>query len=78
MSRGADALDARPGRRRHARLGLNPAISSGVKTEDEGLYPVQHGYWLETMRAAVAAEEARMAAGVEHPVCAHSQACDHA
>ncbi|WP_430297574.1 benzoate 1,2-dioxygenase large subunit [Sinomonas sp. B1-1] len=36
-------------------LGLNP-ISSGVKTEDEGLYPIQHGYWREAMHAAIAEE----------------------
>jgi benzoate/toluate 1,2-dioxygenase alpha subunit len=36
-------------------LGINP-IRTGVRTEDEGLYPLQHGYWLQTMkRAAVAA-----------------------
>jgi benzoate/toluate 1,2-dioxygenase subunit alpha len=39
------------------KIGINP-LSSGAKTEDEGLYPVQHGYWAETMRKAVAAEEA--------------------
>lgn len=39
-----------------AKLGLNP-IASGVRTEDEGLYPIQHGYWLRTMRAAVEAEK---------------------
>ncbi len=38
-------------------IGLKP-ISSGVRTEDEGLYPIQHGYWVQTMRAAAAAEEA--------------------
>ncbi|CEA09641.1 2-halobenzoate 1,2-dioxygenase large subunit [Arthrobacter saudimassiliensis] len=43
------------------KIGLNP-ISSGAKTEDEGLYPVQHSYWAETMRAAVAAEEREAAA----------------
>lgn len=37
-------------------LGMHGVISSGVKNEDEGLYPVQHGYWLDTMRAALAAE----------------------
>ena len=37
------------------RLGIKP-IASGVRTEDEGLYPIQHGYWLQTMRDAVAAE----------------------
>jgi benzoate/toluate 1,2-dioxygenase subunit alpha len=39
------------------KIGINP-LSSGAKTEDEGLYPVQHGYWAEAMRKAVAAEEA--------------------
>jgi benzoate/toluate 1,2-dioxygenase subunit alpha len=58
-------------------IGLNPTLS-GVKTEDEGLYTVQHGYWLQTMQRAIAVEEARQAAGVEHVVCAHSQTCDHA
>jgi benzoate/toluate 1,2-dioxygenase alpha subunit len=58
-------------------IGLNPALS-GVKTEDEGLYTVQHRYWLETMQRAVATEEARQAAGIEHPVCGHQHACDHA
>jgi benzoate/toluate 1,2-dioxygenase alpha subunit len=33
-------------------------ISSGRKNEDEGLYPVQHGYWLTAMEAALQAEEA--------------------
>jgi benzoate/toluate 1,2-dioxygenase alpha subunit len=37
-------------------IGLNP-LMSGVKTEDEGLFVVQHTYWLETMKKAVAAEE---------------------
>lgn len=36
------------------RIGLNPRMS-GVRTEDEGLYTVQHRYWLETMKRAVAA-----------------------
>ena len=29
---------------------------SGVKTEDEGLYTIQHRYWVETMKKALAAE----------------------
>lgn len=29
---------------------------SGVKTEDEGLYTVQHRYWIATMKQALAAE----------------------
>ncbi len=44
-------------------LGMDGVLSSGVKTEDEGLYPIQHGYWLETMRKAVDAEAAAAAAG---------------
>lgn len=31
------------------KIGINP-ISSGVKVEDEGLYPIQHGYWADTLR----------------------------
>ena len=41
----------------HRPSGMDGVISSGAKNEDEGLYPVQHGYWLETMRAALAAEK---------------------
>jgi benzoate/toluate 1,2-dioxygenase subunit alpha len=38
-------------------LGLEP-VSSGQRTEDEGLYLVQHGYWKKAMRHAVDAETA--------------------
>jgi benzoate/toluate 1,2-dioxygenase alpha subunit len=38
------------------RLGITP-IASGVRTEDEGLYPIQHGYWLQAMRDALASED---------------------
>jgi benzoate/toluate 1,2-dioxygenase alpha subunit len=38
-------------------LDMNGVVSAGVKNEDEGLYPVQHGYWLQTMREALAREE---------------------
>jgi benzoate/toluate 1,2-dioxygenase subunit alpha len=38
-----------------ARLGINPVLS-GVRVEDEGLYPVQHGYWVKAMQRAVDAE----------------------
>jgi benzoate/toluate 1,2-dioxygenase alpha subunit len=56
MSRGAkhwiegadDAADA---------IGLKP-VMSGVKTEDEGLYTVQHRYWMEEMKRALRAEGA--------------------
>ncbi|HEX7912433.1 MAG TPA: benzoate 1,2-dioxygenase large subunit [Paraburkholderia sp.] len=34
------------------KIGLKP-LMSGVKTEDEGLYTVQHRYWIETMKAAM-------------------------
>ncbi|MFC8830410.1 benzoate 1,2-dioxygenase large subunit [Streptomyces sp. NPDC057137] len=34
------------------KVGLHP-VASGVRTEDEGLYPIQHGYWLETLRHAL-------------------------
>jgi benzoate/toluate 1,2-dioxygenase alpha subunit len=34
---------------------LKPVLS-GVKTEDEGLYTVQHRYWLDVMKKAVEAE----------------------
>ena len=37
------------------KIGLNP-VMSGVKTEDEGLYTVQHRYWAETMKKAIDAE----------------------
>lgn len=40
------------------KIQLKP-ISSGARTEDEGLYPIQHKYWLDSMRSAVRAEEAQ-------------------
>lgn len=36
-------------------LGINPR-RSGVRTEDEGLYPIQHQYWADTLRAALTKE----------------------
>jgi len=39
-------------------IGLKPLLS-GLKTEDEGLYTVQHRYWLETMKKAVEQEQVR-------------------
>jgi benzoate/toluate 1,2-dioxygenase alpha subunit len=39
-------------------LGMDGVISSGIKNEDEGLYPVQHAYWQSVMRRAVAADAA--------------------
>ena len=36
-------------------IGLKP-VMSGVKTEDEGLYTVQHRYWLDEMKKALRVE----------------------
>jgi hypothetical protein len=38
-----------------AAIGMKP-LMSGVKTEDEGLFVVQHKYWQEAMQRALAAE----------------------
>lgn len=42
-------------------LGMDGVISAGATNEDEGLYPVQHGYWADVMSQAVAAERAEAA-----------------
>ncbi|RSZ63118.1 benzoate 1,2-dioxygenase large subunit [Corynebacterium hylobatis] len=39
-------------------LGLSSVLSSGARTEDEGLYPIQHAYWEKVMFEAVEAEDA--------------------
>jgi benzoate/toluate 1,2-dioxygenase alpha subunit len=39
-----------------ASIGLKPLLS-GVRTEDEGLFVVQHKYWQQTMQRALASEE---------------------
>jgi benzoate/toluate 1,2-dioxygenase alpha subunit len=36
-------------------IGLKPVLS-GRKTEDEGLFVVQHKHWQDTMRAALVKE----------------------
>jgi benzoate/toluate 1,2-dioxygenase alpha subunit len=38
-------------------IGLQP-VMSGVRTEDEGLYTIQHRYWLDVMKHAIATEAA--------------------
>ena len=38
------------------RMGLNPVLS-GERSEDEGLFVVQHEFWAKTMREALAAEK---------------------
>ncbi|MEY8016937.1 benzoate 1,2-dioxygenase large subunit [Mycobacterium servetii] len=55
MSRGATHWLAGPDPVAES-LGMQGVISAGVRNEDEGLYPVQHGYWLQTMQAALAHE----------------------
>ncbi len=56
MSRGATHVLNGPPDQVAKDLGMDNVLSSGVKTEDEGLYPIQHSYWLETMRKATEAE----------------------
>ena len=58
MSRGAEHWLTGPDEVATA-LDMPGVISAGTKNEDEGLYPVQHGYWLDTMRAAVAKEASK-------------------
>ena len=43
-------------------LGIRP-VSSGVKVEDEGLFVVQHKYWLDTMRAGLDKERQALKQG---------------
>ena len=48
-------------------LGMDGVISSGATNEDEGLYPVQHAYWLQVMKAAKAGKNpATSVRGAEH------------
>jgi benzoate/toluate 1,2-dioxygenase alpha subunit len=61
MSRGAEHWLTGPDPVAEA-LDMLGVISAGLKNEDEGLYPVQHGYWMATMRAAVDREIAASAA----------------
>jgi len=39
-------------------IDLKPALS-GVRTEDEGLFVLQHKYWQDAMIAALEAEQAK-------------------
>ncbi|WP_274570956.1 benzoate 1,2-dioxygenase large subunit [Neisseria leonii] len=43
-----------------AAIGMKPLLS-GVKTEDEGLFAVQHRYWLDVMKKAVNEEQGAQA-----------------
>jgi benzoate/toluate 1,2-dioxygenase subunit alpha len=61
MSRGAEHWLNGPDEVAKA-LGMDGVISAGQRNEDEGLYPIQHGYWLQTMRAALEKQAAAAAA----------------
>ena len=66
MSRGAEHWIEGPDEEAKT-LGLDP-VSSGVKTEDEGLFIVQHGYWKKALRRGLeieAAQEAEDSAGAD-------------
>lgn len=52
MSRGAEHWLTGPDPVAEA-LDMHGVISAGVKNEDEGLFPVQHGYWRSTLLAAI-------------------------
>jgi benzoate/toluate 1,2-dioxygenase alpha subunit len=54
MSRGATHWIEGPDDDARA-IGINP-LRSGVKVEDEGLYPIQHRYWQTAMQQAVLAD----------------------
>ena len=57
MSRGAEHWVEGPDAAAQE-IDLKP-ILSGVRTEDEGLFVMQHKYWQETMLRALAADESR-------------------
>ncbi|MBU3067858.1 benzoate 1,2-dioxygenase large subunit [Nocardia sp. NEAU-G5] len=55
MSRGAEHWLSGPDPVAES-LGMHDVLSAGVKNEDEGLYPIQHGYWLTRMRESLSLE----------------------
>jgi benzoate/toluate 1,2-dioxygenase alpha subunit len=55
VSRGAEHWVYGPDEHATA-MGINPKLS-GIRTEDEGLFLIQHQYWAETLAAALAKEE---------------------
>lgn len=60
LSRGAKHWITGPDEAAKA-VGLNPVLS-GAKTEDEGLFAVQHRYWMETMQRHLAEEHVHLEA----------------
>jgi benzoate/toluate 1,2-dioxygenase alpha subunit len=55
VSRGAEHWVYGPDEHATA-MGINPKLS-GIRTEDEGLFLMQHQYWAETLKEALAKEE---------------------
>lgn len=55
VSRGAEHWVYGPDEHATA-MGINPKLS-GIRTEDEGLFMMQHQYWQETLKGALAKEE---------------------
>jgi benzoate/toluate 1,2-dioxygenase alpha subunit len=55
VSRGAEHWVYGPDEHATA-MGINPKLS-GIRTEDEGLFLMQHQYWAETLASALAKEE---------------------
>jgi benzoate/toluate 1,2-dioxygenase alpha subunit len=55
MSRGAEHWLTGPDEVAKS-LDMNSVVSAGMRNEDEGLYPVQHGYWRSTLLAALEKE----------------------
>ena len=53
---------------------MNEVLSSGSRAEDEGLYPIQHGYWEEVMEKAVETEDADFQARTSKQVRDEEQA----
>jgi benzoate/toluate 1,2-dioxygenase alpha subunit len=52
MSRGAEHWLTGPDEVATA-LGMHRVVSAGARTEDEGLYPVQHRHWQQVLQAAI-------------------------
>lgn len=55
VSRGAEHWIYGPDEHATA-MGINPKLS-GIRTEDEGLFLMQHHYWSDTLKAAIEKEE---------------------
>jgi benzoate/toluate 1,2-dioxygenase alpha subunit len=58
MSRGAEHWLTGPDEVARS-LGMHGVLSAGQRTEDEGLFGIQHGYWRDTLQAAIEKGEGR-------------------